>query len=94
MNKFIVVTGASKGIGRESADLLQQLGWSVIGVARNTPPSFPGEFLATDLSDSVATAALAKKLAGRGDVVGIVNNVGLAKHEIMGEVDILPASRR
>lgn len=90
MNKVIVVTGASKGIGRASAALLSEQGWSVIGVARHAPPGFPGEFISADLSDSAATAALAAKLAARGDVLGIVNNVGLAKHETMGDVD--PAS--
>src|SRR3989449_9676088 len=36
MTKFIVVTGASKGIGRAAADALAESGWSVLGVARHT----------------------------------------------------------
>jgi NAD(P)-dependent dehydrogenase (short-subunit alcohol dehydrogenase family) len=31
MTKFIVVTGASKGIGRAAVDALVDDGWSVIG---------------------------------------------------------------
>jgi 3-oxoacyl-[acyl-carrier protein] reductase len=87
MTKSIVVTGASKGIGRATAELLATQGWSVIGIARHVPPNFPGVFLAVDLADSSATSELAAELAARGDVLGIVNNVGFAKHETMGQVD-------
>lgn len=87
MKRAIVITGASKGIGRAAADALAVQGWSVIGVARHRSVTFPGEFLTVDLSDSAATAALGESLAQRGDVLGIVNNVGLARHEVVGSVD-------
>lgn len=51
MGKFIVITGASKGIGRATADALVEQDWSVIGVARSSPRSFPGAFIETDLAD-------------------------------------------
>lgn len=60
MTKSIVVVGASKGIGRAAAGVLAEQGWSVIGVARSTPHSFPGVFIQTDLADQKETAALAK----------------------------------
>jgi 3-oxoacyl-[acyl-carrier protein] reductase len=87
MTKFIIITGASKGIGRAAADALVEQGWSVIGVARNSPESFPGIFIETDLVDENSTRALAKDLASRGNVLGIVNNVGLARHETIQTVD-------
>jgi NAD(P)-dependent dehydrogenase (short-subunit alcohol dehydrogenase family) len=68
MTKFIVITGASKGIGRAAADALVEQDWSVIGVARSSPRSFPGVFIETDLADNKQTRALADDLAARGDV--------------------------
>lgn len=82
-----MITGASKGIGRSAADSLVEQGWSVIGVARSSPRSFPGVFIETDLADQNQTYALAKDLAARGDVFGIVNNVGVARHETIDAVD-------
>ncbi len=88
MTKSIVITGASKGIGRATADALFEQGWSVIGIARSAPQSFPGQFIQADLADQDQTLALAKELAARGNVLGIVNNVGMAKHETIDTVEL------
>jgi NAD(P)-dependent dehydrogenase (short-subunit alcohol dehydrogenase family) len=87
MDRAIVITGASKGIGRAAANLLAAAGWEVIGVARNAPQDFPGEFMAADLGDAAATAALGDRLAGRGNVLGLISNAGLARHDVFGEID-------
>jgi 3-oxoacyl-[acyl-carrier protein] reductase len=88
MTKAIVITGASKGIGRAAADALAEQNWTVIGVARSAPQSFPGEFISADLADQDQTGVLANELAARGNVLGIVNNVGLAKHETIVAVEL------
>jgi 3-oxoacyl-[acyl-carrier protein] reductase len=88
MTKSIVITGASKGIGRAAADALAEQGWTVIGVARSAPQSFSGEFISADLADQDQTGALANELAAHGNVLGIVNNVGLAKHETIDAVEL------
>jgi 3-oxoacyl-[acyl-carrier protein] reductase len=87
VSKSIVITGASKGIGRAAADALVEQGWSVIGVARSSPRCFPGTFIEADLADENQTRALANELGTRRDVLGIINNVGIAKHETIDAVE-------
>src|SRR5690349_24054377 len=69
MTKSILITGASKGIGRAAAEALAKQGWAVIGVARSSPPSFPGVFIQTDLADRDQTGVLANDLAARKNVL-------------------------
>ena len=89
MNRCIVVTGASQGIGLASAEILNARGWSVIGIARHQPRSFPGIFITVDLADPEATRRLGEDIAARKDVLGIVNNVGVARHETFGSVELI-----
>jgi len=88
MTRSIVVTDASKGVGRAAADVSVQQSWSVIGLAHSSPGSFPGEFIQTDLSNLDETRVLANDLAARRNVLGIVNNVGIAKHEMIDAVEL------
>ena len=52
----VLITGASKGIGRAVADRVAAAGHLPIGLARTRPEDFPGEFFEVDLADRAATA--------------------------------------
>jgi 3-oxoacyl-[acyl-carrier protein] reductase len=84
----VLVTGASKGIGRALADRLAAGGYDVIGIARTAPSDFPGQFHEVDLADRAATAAALEKIVGQGTVDAVVNNVGYAQFGRIGSIDL------
>src|SRR5580692_1075460 len=86
--RTIAVTGASRGIGRAAAVMLASDGWAVVGIARTAPAHFPGVFIEADLGNREQTNRVAKELSDFGNVVGIVNNVGLTRHETIESVDL------
>ncbi|MEO8740560.1 MAG: SDR family oxidoreductase [Casimicrobiaceae bacterium] len=73
----ILVTGASRGIGRATAERLASSGRFVVGLARNPGDgAFPGHFQAVDLADREATRAVLDAVNERFEINGLVNNVG------------------
>ena len=98
MTAVAVVTGASSGIGKETAKALAAQGWRVIGIGRDPARSAAAEaeiravsrngqveFLRADLSLMADAARVAQEIAARTDRVDIlVNNAGgMAKTQII-----------
>jgi 3-oxoacyl-[acyl-carrier protein] reductase len=73
----VLVTGATRGIGRAIADLLAAEGWDVVGVGRSAPADFPGTLLAADLADDESMNGLLHALETLGPFDGLVNNAAL-----------------
>jgi NAD(P)-dependent dehydrogenase (short-subunit alcohol dehydrogenase family) len=78
--KTAIVTGASMGIGRASAEALTQAGFTVFGTSRRTIIDGPKDvsMLACDVTDDESIKALVSTVlsqTGRIDV--LVNNAGV-----------------
>ena len=84
----VLVSGASKGIGRAVVDRLAGSGYDVIGLARTAPSDFPGQFHEVDLADRAATAETLEEIVGEGRVDAVVNNVGFARFGHIGSIDL------
>jgi 3-oxoacyl-[acyl-carrier protein] reductase len=87
--RTILVTGASKGLGRAAAERLAQQGHQLIGLARNLPKEpFPGEFVTVDLGDIEQTKSVLADLTERYAITGLINNVGLSQGQLLGEIEL------
>jgi NAD(P)-dependent dehydrogenase (short-subunit alcohol dehydrogenase family) len=76
-----LITGASRGIGREVAVTLASEGWHVLSAVRepaSAPPGTQAEIL--DVADSASIAALSERLHARNQRLdALVNNAGIYK---------------
>ncbi|HUF64111.1 MAG TPA: SDR family oxidoreductase [Verrucomicrobiales bacterium] len=85
-----LVTGASKGIGYATSQLLANHGHRVLGLARSAPQDASPfhTFHPIDLADRAASAALLTSLATQYGIDGILNNVGLVRPAPLEEVSL------
>lgn len=86
--RTFLITGASTGIGRATAEQLVAEGQQVIGLARRELDDFPGLYRAVDLADRGATQAVLDDLVADHAIDGLVNNVGLVRPAPLEEVSL------
>ncbi|MGE0214414.1 SDR family oxidoreductase [Mycolicibacterium sp.] len=84
----VLITGASKGIGRSLADRVAAAGDVPVGLARSSPGDFPGEFHRVDVTERAATAETLTAVLAAGPIDAVVNNVGLVRMARIGSVDL------
>jgi uncharacterized oxidoreductase len=88
--KWVMLTGASGGIGRELTTLLRSAGFGVIAIGRNQDALAQlsdGDPLVhvrvLDLADPMATEALALEVAETYSLVGLINNAGVQNNSLL-----------
>jgi 3-oxoacyl-[acyl-carrier protein] reductase len=86
--KRVLITGASKGIGRAVADRVAASGDTPVGLARKAPADFPGEFFEVDLADRAATAEVLERVLAGGTIDAVVNNAGIALFGRIGSIEL------
>tara|TARA_X000000950_G_C13862224_1_gene639191 strand:+ start:1016 stop:1693 length:678 start_codon:yes stop_codon:yes gene_type:complete len=75
---MIIVTGASRGLGRAVAERLISLGREVLSLSR-TSEGAPGDSVTCDVSDYEAVKAVAQSLRKeKREIEGLVNAAGIA----------------
>lgn len=87
--RTFLITGASKGIGLALAQALAEAGHRVVGIARQVENiDFPGTLVSVDLENRAATEQALATLTEQYAFDGLVNNVGLVRPQLLGEVDL------
>ena len=81
--RVLVITGASRGIGRHLAMAAGEAGYRVIGLVRKPDDSLPFETRACDVSDHAQVDAAFKGLRKEDGLYGLINAAGIASMNLV-----------
>lgn len=79
----VIVTGASRGLGRFCADQLHARGYRVVGVGRTPATDTAFEMRAADVSDPASIAAALADLRRDKGVFALINCAGIASMNLV-----------
>jgi 3-oxoacyl-[acyl-carrier protein] reductase len=86
----VLVTGASRGIGRATMHRLRRDGYEPIGLARKPPADLAEDeqFIECDLADTGAVTDLAASFAASPPFYGLVNNAAMSPTTSLDETSL------
>jgi 3-oxoacyl-[acyl-carrier protein] reductase len=79
----VIVTGASRGLGRFCADQLHEKGYRVIAIGRTPDKTVPYETRALDVADPAAVAKVMHEFRGDKTVYALINAAGIASMNLV-----------
>lgn len=79
----VIVTGASRGLGRHCAMRLMEAGYQVIGLARRPDPEAPFEMRACDVASPAEVERAFDDLRRDPSVYALVNAAGIASMNLL-----------
>ena len=78
MGKVIVITGASSGFGKATAELLASRGHKVYGISRRQMPHAQITYIAADVRDfELVKSSIASVIEKEGHIDVLINNAGM-----------------
>jgi 3-oxoacyl-[acyl-carrier protein] reductase len=82
-SRLILVSGASRGLGRTIAEALTADGFQVVGLARHPQGDESWDMRPCDVSDADQVAATFKEFRGNKNLWGFVNAAGIASMNLV-----------
>jgi 3-oxoacyl-[acyl-carrier protein] reductase len=79
----VIVTGASRGLGRFCAEQLVTRGYRVVGLGRTPDAGAPFEMRECDVSDSASVAKAMHDLRRDSSVYALINSAGIASMNLV-----------
>ncbi len=83
-----MVTGPSRGIGKAVAEVLVGAGYDVVGLSRQRPGWWRGDYIECDLADRASLATGAEAVRSMGGLWALVNNAAVAAADELATLSV------
>jgi 3-oxoacyl-[acyl-carrier protein] reductase len=83
MKRTLVVTGASRGLGRHIAEAALTSGYNVIGLARNSPQGLPFELRICDVAEREKVDSAFADLRKESTLYALINAASIASMNLL-----------